>query len=191
MQGSIGEALQFAERGDLGRRVGGQRQQHLAHCRGVDRDVGADAGVEAQRLRRRHVIGDQHLVADSVPRLADSPVSAARSVQYPCAAVEPEPRLGAAAEGDQPGAEVVALGVGVLGHEAGVARRLEQGWVVLTVSPVRWPAPVTPRSSSPTRAGARTARPGRPTASGATFAGTASAMMSEVVFHVAEASSTM
>ena len=61
-----------------------------------------------------------------VPRLTDSPVSAASAQQLLVPAVEPEARLGATAEGDQAGAEVVALRASILGHKPGGDQRLEQ-----------------------------------------------------------------
>ncbi len=61
-----------------------------------------------------------------VPMLADSPVSEARRCQGVVPAVQPEARFGPTPEGDQPNAEVVTLGVSVLGDETGGSERLEQ-----------------------------------------------------------------
>ncbi len=117
---------QVPERGDLARWIVGQGEEHLAHRRGVDRHACPDPGIEAEGFRRRHVVGDEHLVADARPEARRLTGLGGEACQRPVPTVQTEPRLRPAAEGDQPDTEVVALGLGVLGDESRRAEGLEE-----------------------------------------------------------------
>ena len=120
------EGHQLAERGDLGRRIVGERQQGLADPGGVHRDVGPRRLVEAQWLRGVDVEHDQHLVADPGAEAHRLPARRGERVEVRLETVEADPGLGAATEGDEPRAEVVAVRAGVLGDEPVAAQRLQE-----------------------------------------------------------------
>ena len=92
----------------------------------MDRDAAPDAGIEAERLRRRDVGGDQHFRTEPRSETGRLPGAPGESLEHRHPAIESEPGLGAPSERDKPGAEVVALGGRVLGDEASDDERLDE-----------------------------------------------------------------